>query len=371
MAGHPHETTSDEKKHLPHLIAWEITRSCNLDCVHCRAAARYGPYEGEFSTEECMNLLDNIASFAQPIMILTGGEPLMRPDLFDIAKYGTDLGLRMVVSTNGTYLTPEVAGRLKEAGVRRVSISLDGATARSHDRFRRVEGAFSGSLDGIAGLKEAGLDFQINTTITKDNLEEIGEILALAEDLGAVAHHVFLLVPTGRAKEMRESALSADEYEKTLRWFYEKSRKSELHLKATCAPHYYRIMREMARDEGVRVDVKTFGFEAMTKGCMGGQSFAFVSHLGIVQICGYLEVECGDVRGEGYDFQKIWETSPVFQEMRRIDEYHGRCGVCEFRKVCGGCRARAYAISGDYLAEEPLCSYIPRPYRHDGADPKS
>jgi len=159
---------------------------------------------------------------------------------------------------------------------------------------------------------------------------------------------------------MKDEEISPNEYEKILSWIYENREKTNLKLKPTCAPHYYRIFHQKEKEKGKKISVETHGLDAMTKGCMGGQSFAFISHTGKVQICGFLDVECGDVRKENYNFKKIWETSPVFLDMRDIDKYHGRCGYCEYRKVCGGCRARAYAVTGDYLAEEPYCIYEPK-----------
>ncbi|MBI2877729.1 MAG: heme b synthase [Candidatus Tectomicrobia bacterium] len=358
-AGHP----GGQGVYLPRLIAWEVTRTCNLSCIHCRASARLGPYPGELTTAEGRRLLEEIASFSQPILIMTGGEPLMRPDIFELIAHGSRLGLRMVLSSNGTPITAELARQMVESGVKRLSISLDGATAASHDRFRQMEGAFEGSLRGIELIKAVGLEFQINTTITQCNLSELAAIQELACRVGAAAHHIFLLVPTGRGKELAEQEISAADYEQALHWFYDQREQVPLHLKATCAPHYYRILRQRAREEGKTVTPETFGLDAMTKGCLGGQSFAFISHRGEVQICGYLEVKCGDVREQ--HFREIWEHSPVFLQMRDLDRYHGRCGHCEYRRVCGGCRARAYAATGDYLGEEPLCTHQPRQPRSD------
>ena len=184
------------------MVAWEVTRRCNLSCSHCRAAAERGPYPGELSPEEALRLIDEIASFSKPVVILTGGEPLLREDIFDLARSGTERGLRMVMAPNGTLIDGEKALRIKESGIQRVSISLDGATPETHDRFRRVEGAFAGALRGIEHLKKVGMEFQINTTVTRGNCEELPEILDLAVRLGAAAHHMFLLVPTGRGKEL-------------------------------------------------------------------------------------------------------------------------------------------------------------------------
>jgi heme b synthase len=337
------------------MIAWEITRSCNLSCLHCRAAAEQGPYEGELSTQECFRFIDDVASFSKPVLILTGGEPLMREDIFEVASYGTHKGLRVVMAVNGTLLNPEKATAAKKAGIQRVSISLDGATPESHDSFRGVVGAYAGAIEGITYLKEAGLDFQINTTVTKRNLEEIEDIFRLTIQLGAVAHHIFLLVPTGRGRELAQEAVTSEDYERTLTWFAEQEDKAPLQLKATCAPQYYRIVHQRGGATNHRAhggDLHTF-----TRGCLGGISFCFLSHRGDVQPCGYLEVIGGNIRER--PFQELWEEAEVFQRLRDVDNLQGKCGGCEYRMVCGGCRARAYALHGDYLAEEPLCPYEP------------
>ncbi len=346
-----------KKVWLPKLIAWELTRSCNLDCIHCRAAARFGPYPNELTTEECMKFMEDVASFAKPIMIMTGGEPMLRDDVWDIASYGTSLGLRMVMAPCGFLVTEDTARKMIDVGIQRLSFSIDGATAESHDEFRRVPGAFASVMKAIENCNKVGLEFQVNTTISKHNLEELPRILELVIKLGAKAHHPFLLVPTGRGEAMKDMEISPDEYEKTLTWFYEMRDKVPLQFKPTCAPHYYRIFRQKEKEKGVKVSAETHGLDAMSKGCMGGQSFAFLSHVGKVQICGFLEEECGDIRKE--PFSDIWQNSPVFKEMRAWDDYEGRCGYCEFRAVCGGCRARAFAFTGNYMDEEPFCTYQP------------
>jgi heme b synthase len=301
--------------------------------------------------------MDEIASFSKPVIILTGGEPLLRSDIFDLARYGSSKGFRMVMATNGTLITEETVQAMKASGIQRISISLDGPNPETHDAFRKVKGSFEGSLRGIEMAKKGGLEFQINTTITRTNLHLVAEILQLAVNLGAVAHHIFLLVPTGRGKDLQDQEISALDYEKTLDWFYEQRDRVPLQLKATCAPHYYRILRQRAKKEGKKITPKEYGLDAMTRGCLGGISFCFISHVGQVQPCGYLELNCGNVREKS--FKEIWETSPVFQNLRNTDSYQGKCGRCEFRKVCGGCRARAYESLGDYMAEEPYCIYEP------------
>jgi heme b synthase len=355
-ATHPHSDTQKKKSEL-RLVAWETTRNCNLACVHCRASATMGPHEGELSTSEALRLLDQIAEVAKPIIILTGGEPLLRSDIFDIARYGTRLGMRMVMAVNGTLITDTVARQLVDAGIQRISVSLDGSSAETHDRFRQVKGAFEGTLRGIDLLKKAGMEFQINTTITKTNLNEIPRIQELAVDLGAVAHHIFLLVPTGRGKYIVDQEINAAEYESTLNWFYNQRDKTPLQLKATCAPHYYRILRQRAKKEGISVDFQTHGLDAVTRGCLGGIGFCFISHRGIVQPCGYLDLNCGDLRQS--TFGEIWNHSDIFAELRNYDNLKGKCGACEYKRVCGGCRARAYEATGDFMREEPLCSYQP------------
>jgi AdoMet-dependent heme synthase len=352
-------TNGNVPKSVPELrmVAWEVTRSCNLACVHCRASAEFGPYPGELSTQECLKVIDEIASFSKPVIILTGGEPLLRSDIFDLARHGTARGLRMVMATNGTLITDQAVEEMKSSGIQRVSISLDGPDAESHDAFRKVKGSFEGSLRGIEMLKKGGIEFQINTTITQVNLHQVPEILRFAVQAGAAAHHIFLLVPTGRGKDLKDQEISGLEYEKTLHWFYEQRDRVPLQLKATCAPHYYRILRQRAKKEGKKITPKEYGLDAMTRGCLGGISFCFISHVGQVQPCGYLELDCGHVRET--PFPEIWADSEAFRKLRNTDGYGGKCGRCEFRKVCGGCRARAYETSGDYMAEEPYCIYEP------------
>jgi heme b synthase len=346
---------------LPHalrMVAWEVTRSCNLACIHCRASAKYGPYAGELTTDEALRLVDAIAAVSKPVIILTGGEPLLRPDIFEIAAYGDNKGLRMVLATNGTLVTEQIAGDMLKSGIKRVSISIDGMNAEMHDAFRNVAGAFAGALTGIEAMKAAGMEFQINTTITKANLDQLPGIMDLAVRLGAAAHHIFLLVPTGRGKEMSEQAISPDEYENTLNWFYEKSLNCPIQLKATCAPHYYRILKQRKGRQLTRTTGAENALHSATRGCLGGSSFCFISHTGQVQPCGYLEVDCGQIKEKS--FKDIWNSSPVFSDLRDLNKYKGKCGHCEFIKVCGGCRARAYEITGDYLAPEPFCIYEPK-----------
>lgn len=349
-------TLIEQKVRPPRLIAWELTNACNLACIHCRASAIEKPGPEELSTEEAKHFIDELVEY-KPIVILTGGEPLLRADIYDIAKYVTGKGLRAVLATNGTLLTPEIVKKLINVGIQRVSISIDGSSAETHDVFRGEPGSFDDALRGIDILKKEGLSFQINTTITKRNLGEIPGIYDLALELGASALHIFLLVPTGRGEEIEEEEIPPEEYENVLNWFYDKSKEKKIQLKATCAPHYFRIMRQRAKEEGIRITPETHGLEAMTKGCLGGSGFCFVSHKGDVYPCGYLPALAGNIRER--PFKMIWEKSKVFNDLREPDRLKGKCGVCEYRRVCSGCRARAYASTGDYMEEEPYCVYVP------------
>ncbi|MHB8168956.1 MAG: heme b synthase [Thermoleophilia bacterium] len=359
--GHPHGRPGSANPGgppVPRLVAWEVTRRCNLSCRHCRAAADKGPYPGELSTEKCFQVIDEIAAAGKPIVILTGGDPMLRENIYEIARYGTEKGLKMVMSPCGTLLDEANARRLKEAGIDRISLSIDGATAATHDDFRRVPGAFDEVMRGIEAAKKAGIEFQINTTVTKVNLAELPDILRLAIEVGAVAFHPFLLVPTGRGKELADQELSPEQYEETLNWVYDQRGRLPLNFKPTCAPHYYRILRQREHAAGNKVTVETHGMDAMSKGCLGGQGFCFISYQGEVRICGFLDVKCGDLNEQS--FGDVWLNSPVFKQMRDLDGYHGRCGYCEYRRFCGGCRARAYEVTGDYLGEEPFCVYQPK-----------
>ncbi len=351
------EQASGPGAHQPRLVAWEITRRCNLNCVHCRASSERGPYPGELDHGRCIEILNEIGRTGNPIVILTGGEPLLRADVFDLARHGASLGHRMVMATNGTLLDGDTASKIRESGIQRVSISLDGKGAPEHDSFRRVPGAFAGALAGIDALKREGIEFQINTTVTRHNISSIKSIMDLAVRLGAAAHHLFLLVPTGRAREMSSQEIDADQYERLLTWLCSVRETVPLHVKATCAPHYYRVLRQEAHRRGESVTFERYGLDAVSRGCLGGTSFCFISYDGIVQPCGYLELNCGDLKRSSFD--EVWKGSEVFNRLRNFDEYKGKCGECEYLRVCGGCRARAFESTGDYMAEEPLCAYVP------------
>ena len=346
----------------PRLIAWELTQSCNLRCVHCRASATEEGSEKELSTAEAVQFIESLPEWGQPILILTGGEPLMRKDIFKLARNATDLGLRVVLATNGTMIDERIAKEIVASGIKRVSVSLDGPDASAHDDFRGVSGAFDQAIKGIGELKEAGAEFQINTTITKRNAHLIEAMAGLAMDLGARALHIFLLVPTGRGKDLASEAISAIEYERVLLEFFDLSKRVSMEMKATCAPHYYRIIQQKGKGQAAERTSSPHGeghgFSAMTRGCLGGTAFCFISFKGDVCPCGYLPIVAGNIREQS--FKEIWHHAPLFLDLRDLKKLKGKCGRCEYRMVCGGCRARAYNQSGDYLGEEPLCVYQPR-----------
>ncbi len=347
-------------EHELRLVFWETTAGCNLECVHCRRLdVAHEMMRSDLTTEEATRLVDQIAEVGNPILVLSGGEPLIRPDILEIARHGRGRGLTVSLATNGTLVTSKVARAIQAAGIARVAVSLDGARAETHDQFRRQLGSFHRALEGIGYLRWAGVPVQINTTVARHNEAELEAIHDLAADLGAVALHAFLLVPVGCGVQIAEDQmLSPEGYEAILHRFYDLAQRGRLQCKATCAPHYYRVVRQRAAAEGRHVVPARHGMAAMTKGCLAGSAVCFVSHKGEVFPCGYLPVEAGNVRRA--PFGSIWRLSPVFASLRDPDCLDGKCGACEFINVCSGCRARAYYATGDYLAEEPFCVYEPR-----------
>jgi radical SAM protein with 4Fe4S-binding SPASM domain len=324
---------------------------------------------------ECCQIIDQLAAYAPMILVLSGGEPLWRRDVFDLARRARSRNIRVALATNGTLVDEAMAMRIKDAGIERVSISLDGADRATHDTFRGHEGAFDAAIHGLKCLKELGVSTQINSTVSHHNSHQLPEILKLAISLGVDAFHLFLLVPVGCGLTIADDqTVHGDEAEEILNWFYDRSLDSGIELKATCAPHYYRVVRQRraeARRAGLSVpELPGHGHKhaaagghpaamnQMTRGCLAGTGVCFISHLGEVQPCGYLPVSAGNLRNKS--FQSIWESADVFQTLRDDDNLEGKCGHCEFTHVCMGCRARAYGVTGNYLAEEPFCIYQPK-----------
>ena len=405
--GNGHSPKSEFK---PRLIFWEVTKGCNLRCIHCRATATELSSPTDLPTAKALDIIDQIAAHSNPILVLSGGEPLYRSDIFQLAGYATEKGLRVALATNGTLVTKEVARMISDSGVKRVSISLDGADALTHDSFRGIPGAFEAALHGFRNLKDVGMSVQVNMTIARHNADQLPRVLELCKTIGADALHTFLLVPVGCGVDIAaDQMVPPDEYEAMLNWFYDESLKGGIELKATCAPHYFRVVRQRrvadrkAAEAAAKISPAAFpnnpdaigptdalmpggtgislrpqgpppgnhtghpgghpgghpnDMNAMTKGCLAGTGVCFISHEGEVFPCGYLPAIAGDLRKE--KFADIWANARVFNELRDTNNLTGKCGCCEFRNVCMGCRARAYAASGDYLAEEPFCVYEPK-----------
>ncbi len=344
----------------PKWIAWEITRRCNLRCVHCRSSSQL-EVEGhpDFSLDEAKRVLDDIHRYASPVVVLSGGEPLLRPDVFDIASYGTALGLRMCLATNGSLVTADTCRLITESGIRMVSLSLDGSTAAVHDDFRNQPGAFDGVMNAIRLFNAHNIDFLVNSSFTKRNQDEAPKIHQLVKSLGATAWYLFMIVPTGRGEEIMAELIPPDEYEAMLNWHYDMEKEEdELLVRPTCAPQYYRVVLQRAKQEGEKFKRRTLKFSTGgSKGCLAGQLICMIDVDGNVLPCSYFPLPAGNIRTQS--FREIWEESPLFLEMRDFAGYKDHCGRCEYLNVCGGCRARAWAVTGDYLAGEPFCSHRP------------
>jgi heme b synthase len=348
----------------PKWIAWEITRRCNLRCVHCRSASEM-EVQGhpDFPLSEAFRIIDDIVSYARPVVVLSGGEPLVREDVFEIARYGTDKGLRMCLATNGTLVNEGICERMKSSGIRIASLSLDGSGDGVHDDFRSQKGAFAGTIAAARLFKKHGIEFIINSSFTKRNQEEIPKVYRLAKELGATAWYMFMIVPTGRGEEIMNELITKEDYEEILDWHYQMEKDEEMMLvRPTCAPHYYRVVLQQSKKEGEKFKKRTLKFSTGgSKGCIAGQLICLIDVDGNVLPCSYFPLPAGNIRRQS--FKEIWEGSELFRNLRDFKKYKGKCGSCEFINVCGGCRARAYSVYGDYLEEEPFCSYIPRKAR--------
>lgn len=326
------------------IISWNTTNKCNMYCEHCYREAGVQA-DQELSTEEGKNLIDEIVKAGFKIMIFSGGEPFLRADIFELVEYASKAGLRPVFGTNGTLITLDVAKKLKEIGTMGIGISLDSLNPKKHDSFRSYEGAWREATLGMKNCRDAGLAFQIHTTVMDWNKEEILDLTDFAVSMGAVAHHLFFLVPTGRGVNIEKESLDAQQYETLLTEIMKKQQQVNIELKPTCAPQFMRIAKEM----GMKL--------RFSRGCLAGTGYCIISPTGKVQPCAYMKIEMGDVRET--PFSEIWDNHPVFKELRSLD-YKGDCGICKYKKACSGCRARAaYYNQGDYMAAEPLCSYKP------------
>ncbi|MBI2873465.1 MAG: radical SAM protein [Firmicutes bacterium] len=341
--------TSDLKDFKPRVVVWESTRACNLACVHCRAEACHQAHPDELETGAVMGFIDDLASFCKPLLIISGGEPLLRKDVFEVAAYANQRGLPAVMSPNGTLVEEETVRRMREAGLRGISISLDGSTSERHDRFRKAPGAFEAAVKGIKKAVAGGIPCQVNTTLTRANLDDLPFILDLALSLKAFAWDVFMLVPTGRGRV--EDEVTPSEYEEALIWLRDQAVSAPIPVKVTCGPHFTRVVDQRKETEAASGSIHD------PRGCMAGNGFCFVSHIGEVFPCGYLPLLAGKITEQ--PFSRIYRESELLALLRDPSLLKGKCGRCGYRRKCMGCRARAFAVTGDYLEEEPFCVYQP------------
>jgi AdoMet-dependent heme synthase len=360
----------------PFVAIWETTQACDLACVHCRACAQPARNPLELSTEEAKRLIDEIAKMEVPVFVLTGGDPLKRPDVFELVRYASERHVRISLTPSATpLLTRENIVQLKECGLARLAVSLDGPTAEIHDAFRRVSGSYQWTINAVKWAREIGLPVQINTTITRHNLAQLDDTIALLEKLDIVLWSVFFLVPTGRGQNI--DLISAEEFEQVFQRLYETSQRVMFDIKSTEAQHYRRFLlqrrtesrrlgqqpaplfRRLPQYADVPIGMETpDGIGRAPRGINDGKGFVFISHLGEVFPSGFLPVSGGNVRKQ--PLTQIYRDSPLFRSLRDSKNLEGKCGRCEFREICGGSRARSHAMTGNMFAEEPCCIYEPK-----------
>ena len=349
----------------PFTLAWEVTRACALSCLHCRAVAQPKADPRELNHEEAIKVIDQIREVGDPILVVTGGDPLMRRDVFDLLSYAVSLGLRTSLTPSATALAnAKNLAKVRDTGVLRLAVSLDGPTAESHDAFRGFRGTFDRTMRIMRDAREVGLALQVNTTVSRYNFPVLDQMVDIVANAGAVQWSVFFLVPTGRGK--MDDMVTPEQHEQVFNWLYDLSRKAPFDVKSTAAPAYRRvaIQRAQAESEGqVQRPVAGAGFrfaDGLNRPAMGvndGNGFAFISHIGEVCPSGFLPIVAGNVREQS--FADIYRSSPLFKELRDQTRLKGKCGVCEFGSVCGGSRARAFAVTGDYMETDPSCAYLP------------
>lgn len=356
----------------PFTIAWEVTRACAYACVHCRADAQHTRDPRELSTDEAKALIERLAAFGNsPILIFTGGDPMMRPDLFELIACANERGLRCSLTPTATALpTVERLNKAREAGIRRVALSLDAPRPEIHDNFRQVPGSWQRTMDILHRAHDVGLSVQVNTTVAKHNVEILQEMVPFIQEVGAVQWSVFFLVPTGRA--MAGQMISAEQHEKVFNWLYDLSQKAPFDIKGTAAPMYRRVAIERKRAEsaGTPVTFQGAGFQYAdglnrpTKGVNDGNGFLFISHIGEIQPSGFLPLTAGNVRTD--DVVEIYRHSRLFTDLRDYSRLKGICGACQYKDVCGGQRGRAYGITGDYMESDPACILVSRAIEERG-----
>ena len=355
-----HKPTDSATNHAPRIISWNTTQNCNLKCAHCYINANNNEDKTELNTNEGKILIDQIAELGRSILVLSGGEPLLRKDIFELASYGTKKGLIMTMGTNGTLIDSDAAKRIFDAGIRKVAISIDSSTPQVHDELRGVKGAWNKAIEGVNSCIRNGVGVQFNVTTTRQNYNDLDNIFAMANSLGVKSVHLFFLVPTGRGKNIID--ISPKMYEDLLRKVLSNPRDT-LEVKPTCAPQFMRIAKEM-----------NINMSRWSRGCIAGINYCRILPDGSVTPCPYLPVKVGNIRQ--VQFKDIWAKSEVLNALRNFDNLKGKCGLCQHRSICGGCRARAYGITsycggttvgnrelkdtGDFLAEDPWCNYQPQ-----------
>ncbi|HOF96766.1 MAG TPA: radical SAM protein [Methanoculleus sp.] len=351
----------------PRIVSWNVTARCNLACAHCYIDADGEGSPGELDTAEGMALIDQIAAVGRPILVLSGGEPLLRPDIFDLARYAAGRGLRVAMGTNGILVTDAVAERLSDTGIRKVAVSIDSTDPGVHDAFRGVSGAWEKAVNGIRALRRAGVPVQIHTTIGEPDIGEIDRIIAFGKSHGVRDYQFFFPVPTGRGEDLAD--LPPEVHEAVIGRILAHAREPGFSVRPTCAPQFVRVAARMG------LDLSQWG-----RGCIAGTAYCRITPVGDVTPCPYLPVPVGNIRREA--FSDIWHGSEIFAALRDPDSLGGKCGQCEYRRACGGCRARAYGVrhrrgdacggpvrpgdpDGDILAEDPCCPYEPGEITHD------
>ena len=350
----------------PFTIAWEVTRACAYACVHCRADAMHTPDPNELTTEESLRLIDRLAEFGSPILIFTGGDPMMRKDLHELIAYAAQKGLRCSLTPTVTALpTTARLEKVRDAGIRRIALSLDAPRPEIHDNFRQVKGSWQRTMDILHRAQSIGVSVQVNTTVAKHNVDILDEMVPFLQEVGAVQWSLFFLVPTGRAQA--ENMISPEQHERVFNWLYDLSKTAPFDIKATAAPMYRRVAIERKRAEQGGDKPVTFqgagfqyadGLNRPTRGVNDGNGFLFISHIGEIQPSGFLPITAGNVRTD--DVVEVYRHSQLFTDLRDPNKLKGRCGICEYRDVCGGQRGRAYGVTGDYLESDPACLYIPK-----------
>jgi radical SAM protein with 4Fe4S-binding SPASM domain len=356
--------------HFLRLLFWETTIKCNLTCAHCRRLESNEAVDKDLSTAQAKDLIEQLADLGKdqpfmPVLVFSGGEPLCREDLFELVGQAQTAGIIPALATNGTLIDAKMAQQIQDSRIVRVAVSLDGATAEVHNKLRQLDRAFERALEGISYLREKNVPFQINITLTKNNAEQLEDIYELAESVGAIAVHIFMLVPVGCGQVLAETdMLSPQQYEQKLLEICGLESRGRLQVKVTCGPHYERVIRQQGLHqihlaaEKLNDDVPgRGGHRGASKGCLAGLAVLFVGHQGDVFPCGYLPIKCGNIIKE--KLSEIWYNNKDLARMRDSNGLEGKCGVCGYRQVCGGCRGRAYAATGNYMAEEPFCAYIP------------